>query len=345
MKQVKINPSDTSYSPLSDTEKSIAFLQTQLGAKSYQIATNLKRNTRTIKRFLHNVVGKGTFNPRHASKGRWPKGGGKLGPRHKEYLKRWLQNGSMHSARQCWIRLNKIKSLSPLSYKPVNRYLKTLGSFVRPKLKSNVSDKNKRDRIKYCQDFQQFNFRTVLFTDECSFQLNANNQRAFRFKGHPPPTATKYNPNFKIMVWAGISYQGKTSLHFVEGKLKHDGYIRILKDHVAEMKQMFKGRGRWYFQQDGAPCHRPVAVKRFIKEYLADDLHPHPAQSPDLNPIELIWAQMKVKVEANRPETKQELRVAIESAWRSVTIQQIRDCIDGLPKKMLKIIDCNGDLL
>lgn len=75
------------------------------------------------------------------------------------------------------------------------------------------------------------------------------------------------------------------------------------------------------------------------------EMLPHPPQSPDLNPIELIWATMKVQVEAKRPKTKLQLKNAIEESWRKITIAQIRRCIDDLPKRMRKIQECNGDLL
>ena len=113
----------------------------------------------------------------------------------------------------------------------------------------------------------------------------------------------------------------------------------------TEILKLFNKRGRWFFLQDNAPCHRPERVKQFIKEQLSCDLIPHPPQSPDLNPIELVWAAMKVQVEAKRPRNKTQLKDAIEKAWKAMNINFIRKCIDNLQKKMLKIIDCNGELL
>jgi len=48
----------------------------------------------------------------------------------------------------------------------------------------------------------------------------------------------------------------------------------------------------WRFQQDNAPPH----TADFTKDWLKKNVHSlleHPPQSPDLNPIELIWAIMK----------------------------------------------------
>jgi len=223
--------------------------------------------------------------------------------------------------------------------------LKTLGGFVRPKLKSLVSPANKTKRLKYCSDYQDFNFHKVLFTDESNFQLNANNLKLFRFKGRPPPRITKFNPNYTFMVWGGVSYQGKTTLKFVEGKINAEKYQDVVLSRKTEIKRLFNRRGRWFMLQDNAPCHRPERVKEFLRNQLGCDLIPHPPQSPDLNPIELVWAAMKVQVEARRPRNKTQLRDAIEKSWKGINITFIRKCIDNLKAKMLKIIDCNGEML
>ena len=331
--------------PLTNTEKSIAYLQSKLGTKPAKIAIKLGRYQKTVKGFLNNATSKQTLMPRHSEKGRWKKGDTKLTERHKNLLKSWLQAGTMNSVRQCWLKLNKVKSVSKVSYHPVRKFLKSLGSFVRPKLKTVVSPANRTKRLNYCNEKKDFNFRKVLFSDESSFQLNTNNIRAFRIKGKEPPKVTKYNPNHKIMVWAGISYYGKTSLHFIEGKLNQVKYVGVLEAHQEEMQRIFRRRGIWHFQQDNAPCHKPLRVKNFILNNLRAEILPHPPQSPDLNPIELVWAFMKGKVEATRPRNAQQLKNSIIKAWKQVSINLIRKCIDDLPQKMKKIIEFNGNIL
>jgi len=227
----------------------------------------------------------------------------------------------------------------------VKNYLGKLGMFVKPRFKTQLSENNRQKRVQYCERFGNFSFKKVLFTDESSFQLNTNTLKVFQFKGQKPPQLTKHNPNVKIMVWGGISYWGKTSLHVVEENLNGEGYLKLLKKHRREMLDLFEGRGLWRFQQDNAPCHRTKKVKNYIKRWLTPNIHPHPAQSPDLNPIELIWAQMKTLVENKKPTNKRELLNAILSSWDKITRESIRKCIHNLHKKMDSILDNNGDLL
>lgn len=208
-KKLKKNESPNSQDFLSNTEKSLTYLHSKAGTKPQKIAVQLKRSKKTVTGFLKKVNTVGTFEPLHSNKGRFRKGEVKLNIRQKDLLRKWLKEEEMRSSRQCFIRLNKVKNLPRSSYKSVHTFINSLGGFVRPKLKSVVSEQNKKKRLAYCQQYHNFNFHKVLFSDESSFQLNANNLKAFRFKGSPPPKITKYNPNFKIMVWGGISYQGK----------------------------------------------------------------------------------------------------------------------------------------
>lgn len=327
------------------TEKSFIHLSSVNGHSPEQISKSVKRDKRCVKKFISKSSSRNSFSPKHNDKGRWKKGSTRLNESQKRILKRWLDNGEVKSSREAWIRLSKVKNLPRVSYGTVNSYLKTLGAFVQPSLKSEVSESNKAKRLKYCKKYERFNFRKVLFTDESSFQLNANTFRVFQFKGQTRPTKPKLNPNSKVMVWAGIGYEGKTSLHFVKGSLKSEGYVNILKSKRKEMLELFRSRAIWYFQQDGAPCHRPKRVKNYIKRWVTGKILPHPAQSPDLNPIELIWAQMKRKVEEARPQTLQALRAAIISSWESISVENIRKCINNLQKKMKEIIKNNGSLL
>ena len=43
-------------------------------------------------------------------------------------------------------------------------------------------------------------------------------------------------------------------------------------------------------------------------------------KSPDANPIEIIWAQLKREVERQRPEDKDILCEAIENSWERLVM-------------------------
>jgi len=282
---------------LSNLEKSFIYLHGAIGSEPKEIASSIGRDPRSINAFLKSANDSANaFTSKNNKKGRWAKGTTKLDKRHKEFLARWIESGVLVSARDAYLRLNRIKSLKPISYNPVRNYLRTLGQFVHAGLKCGVSDKNKCARLKYCLKYQNFNFRKVLFSDESIFQLNTQYQKVFHVRGQQKSKRRKFNPNSKIMVWGGISYYGKTSLFVVSGTMGSQEYLNLLKKRRREILDIFKKRKIWFFQQDGAPSHRPKIIKNYIRRWLTKRLLPHPPQSPDLNPIEKIWAQMKKMV-------------------------------------------------
>ena len=345
LKKSKLNNSQKPDHLLNLAEKSFIYLHKNiLKTKPKVIAKTLQRDSRTVVGFIKAVEETDTFHGNHASKGRYRKGGSSLGSRHKDFLRQWLESGEINSVRGAWKKLNSIRNLKKVSYHPVKNYIKTLGGFVKPGFKSEISEKNKNNRLKYCEKFKNYSFKKVLWTDESIFQLNTNNTKVFHFKGQKPPKIAKLNPNSKIMVWAGVSYYGKTSLHIIEKNVDTDEYLKILKKTRREILSMFEGRGPWRFQQDGAPAHRPLRIRRYIRRWLTPRIHPHPAQSPDLNPIEMVWAQMKVLVEKERLQNKSQLKIALMKSWEKITKDKIIKCIENMPEKIKKIIELDGEI-
>ncbi|DAZ98321.1 TPA: hypothetical protein N0F65_008907 [Lagenidium giganteum] len=59
------------------------------------------------------------------------------------------------------------------------------------------------------------------------------------------------------------------------------------------------------FLHDGASCHRAKTVKEYLR-LKSIKLVKHPAQSPDLNPIENLWAHVKAQLYQRPATTKEE---------------------------------------
>jgi len=332
----------TSDCAMTLTEKSKVYLQDKNGHSVKDIANDIERAPSTISKFLKKSKAKKLFEPLHENKGRYEKDSTILSERQKNLLEKWLRNGEARSSHEAWIRLCKMKNTKKVCFNVVNNYIKTLGQWRNPLLKTVLSASNKEKRLSHCQKQINVNFKNILFTDESLFQLNANTLKVFWFRGTSPPTITKYNPNYTCMVWAGICHYGKTPLSFIEGWMNSEGYQKLLIDQKKEIKKLFR-RKKWQFQQDNARCHTTEGSIKCIKRNLTKNLFPHPPQSPDLNPIELVWARMKRLVQLSRPRNKRQLRTSVERAWKQIKLQFIRNCIGGLRGRMEKVIEKKGD--
>ena len=84
-----------------------------------------------------------------------------------------------------------------------------------------------------------------------------------------------------------ISARGATKLQIFEGRMNSKRYIRILRQRKGDMENLYPEG--FYFQQDGHPCHTSRMTINYLEENF-DFVLPWPPYSPDMSPIENIWA-------------------------------------------------------
>lgn len=96
-------------------------------------------------------------------------------------------------------------------------------------------------------------------------------------------------------------------------KFDAKNYIKVLQEGLfPPAHEMFQNN--WEFMQDNAPAHRAKMVKEFLTAKVPGRILPHPAKSPDLNPIEHVWAILKHKIEKMMPKDKNQLIEFIKQA-------------------------------
>ena len=69
-----------------------------------------------------------------------------------------------------------------------------------------------------------------------------------------------------------------------------------------------------------------------------------PANSPDLNPIENLWAILKRRIYANGRQfhTKNELWQAITDVSKNITDSEVENLIQSVDKRLFKVIRRQG---
>ncbi len=72
------------------------------------------------------------------------------------------------------------------------------------------------------------------------------------------------------------------------------------------------------FQQVLAPAHTAKGTKSWFNDHGVTVLD-WPANSPDLNPIENLWAIVKRKMRNKRPKHADELKATVKETWASIT--------------------------
>lgn len=146
------------------------------------------------------------------------------------------------------------------------------------------------------------------------------------------------------MVWGAISATGPVAFGFVGGKITARQYIEVLRNLLLpSLDNIPLNRlAQTVFQQDNARPHSAHATQQFLEDNsIRTTLWP--AKSPDLNPIEKVWAEMKRYIRSIGPTTIPALRRAILDSWNEVVTEELcRQLYASLPNCINTVISRRG---
>ncbi len=157
-------------------------------------------------------------------------------------------------------------------------------------------------------------WKSVLWSDESKFDILVGNHvcRVLQAKEEGDLPACYQHSVQKpasLMVWGCISAYGMGSLHFLEGTMNAERFIKVLEQHMLPSRwSPFQGRP-CVFQQDNAKPHTTAITTAWLHSRRVWVLN-WPACSPDLSPIENIWHIIKLKIR-QRDDHK------LFSSWKS----------------------------
>ena len=100
----------------------------------------------------------------------------------------------------------------------------------------------------------------------------------------------------------------------------------------------------WYLQEDGDPSHgiRKAGLARQLKDLNWIVNIKHPAQSPDLNPIEGIWNIIKQRLRRRIFYSDEEVKEAIQEEWDKISMEEIRRRIATIPGRCKQLVKTGG---
>ena len=108
-------------------------------------------------------------------------------------------------------------------------------------------------------------------------------------------------------------------------------YVEILKKTLVPfIESTYPASHR--FMQDNDPKHVLIYAGEFMMEK-GINWWKTPAESPDLNPIENLWHELKEYIRREiKPKTKEQLIKGIEMFWGLVSVKKCNKYINHLRK-------------
>ena len=123
-------------------------------------------------------------------------------------------------------------------------------------------------------------------------------------------------------MWAGISLQGPTKICIFDGVMVAHLFVSILESTLIPfITKVFWGHR---LMQDNDPKHTSLFAQSFYREK-GINWWKTPAESPDINPIENMWQELKEHIRREiKPHTKDELVAGIKQfggQWMLINLQ------------------------
>ena len=225
-----------------------------------------------------------------------------------------------------------------------------------PYLRKATIVKRKRHAARF-RDWTRGDFEPIIFSDECYVYLGGNKGSVFvtrtpHERYHEECTVPAFTQSpLRVMVWGCIMWNAKGPLVVLEypggkgGGMNTEWYIaQVLEGTLLDfIRKQSRTIDNIRFQQDGAPSHTSKKTKRWFADH-SISLFPHPPSSPDLNPIEPVWFELKTLIgrRAHPPTSIHELIQAVHEAWDEIDVETINKYIGSMPERVAAVIDAQG---
>ena len=216
-----------------------------------------------------------------------------------------------------------------VSQSTISRIMKMANFTLRKKIKvhkltPSKVEKRRRRAFRLYRQLANDRYKNFITTDEAWFYLDGTEGK------RKVCYIKKTDPNYErmiiqqdqsrpkgLMVWAGISSHGKTSIRFVKpgAKINSDYYInKILKPFLShDIPRLFPNnqKKKLIFHHDSAPSHVSKKTIQFLNESKINYIKPNEwiPSSPDAAPMDFsVWGYLKQRLNKQKIETLIELK-------------------------------------
>ncbi|KAK3574700.1 hypothetical protein QTP86_014767 [Hemibagrus guttatus] len=195
-------------------------------------------------------------------------------------------------------------------------------------------------------DDPEEDWENVIWSDETKIELFGKNStcHVWRRKNaelHPKNTIpTVKHGGGNIMLWGCFSAKGPGRLIRVKERMNGAMYREIFSKNLLPSARALKTKRGWVFQSDNDPKNTARATKEWLRKKHFKVLE-WPSQSPDLNPIENLWRELKICV-AQWPQNITALEEICMEEWAKLPATVRKNLVATYRKRLTSVIANKG---
>jgi transposase len=240
-----------------------------------------------------------------------------------------------------------------ISARTVRRRLDEAGLFGRvSRTGYPFSDEHIRKRLSFANGYNWMTAKDwglVIFSDETHFHIGQHGQRWVQ-----RPIGEAFNAQYisrekpheeRVSIWGCFSSGGVGDIHLFEENLDAKLMKNILDEHlISSSDRLFEQHAHWWFVQDNDPKHQSNLVKKWLHDHGIQCMELSP-YSPDLNPIENLWHNLKSRLASRHARDVDELKEFIVEEWNDTSVVFLSELGESMPRRCAAVVAAKGDLI
>ena len=231
-----------------------------------------------------------------------------------------------------------------ISLNTVRRRLNEEGLYkLQPLKKPLLLDNHRESRLKWAKANKKTDWSKIIFTDETTFSQFSKPKKVWRQRGEKIKAPTVKH-SAKVHVYGCFSEEGFGNIYCFTNNLNAELLCTIYKTTLLSSARKFFGGDNhsWLLQEDNDPKHTSEKAQRWRDENQVNRIS-WPSQSPDLNPMENVWAVIKANVSNYKPTSTKDLIRIIKKEWKALDNVFAKNLVLSMKNHVSLILANDGD--